>query len=915
MSSAWVKVGDRGWGAQRTITAGIRTVADGGVVSVAPGEYRESVVLDRTVTVLAEKGPDTVRVIGSRGATITVAAGAGTLRELGVEAGPDGGPAVLMTGGAAVLDRCTVTGGHVEVTGAAAPELRDCRFRQSRTGLLLAGDSRATIRGGTLADISGPGILLDAGAAPDISGLSIAGPGGDGVHARGLARGVFEDCDITATGGAGLRVTDGAKPLLRRCRIRDGRAEGVHVSAAAPDDVAGEEPVPVAGSGDGTDAGDGVDAGDGAAQAAPARTTLEACEISGTAQAGVATVAHGRVLLRGCRIERAGTAGILAGDRSQVRAETTMITDAVTTGLVVRGEAGLSVQGGEITRPGGNGAFAIGQGRLELDGCDLTDTAFTAVHLGERAAATLRGGRIRGSSEHGIRVTGSAMLTADGTVIERSRMTGIAVEEHGDAALTGCKIADSRTGVTLRADHRTLVDDCELTGLGRAGIEVGPRAGAVLRNTRISGTGSAGLVADEGSLLIARGCEIADTGGSGIVIKAGATPEIRATTITRTVSNGVYVSDGAHLLLEDCTLSATGYPALYAGAGADPVLSRCRFQDTSQDLLLADGAEPTFEDCEAVRVTTSELPAGDGRGTMAGTRLAIRATGQAGPSRPAAGRGESPEPAEDLGSLLSELHQLVGLAQVKRDVTTLVSVAQLVRKREDLGLPPPPISRHLVFAGNPGTGKTTVARLYGRLLHTLGMLATGHLVETDRSDLVGEYVGHTGPKTQAVFRRALGGVLFIDEAYALTPRGQGSDFGQEAIATLVKLMEDHRDEVVVIAAGYPADMHRFTSANPGLASRFSRTLTFDDYSTEDLIGIIANQAAGHRYELAEPTIAAVTGFLDRLPRDEKFGNGRTARQLFQQMTERHAQRVIGLQNPTKAALSTLLPTDLPEGVG
>ncbi|HLX51056.1 MAG TPA: right-handed parallel beta-helix repeat-containing protein [Streptosporangiaceae bacterium] len=902
MSSAWVKVGDRGWGTQRTITAGIRAVADGGVVSVAPGEYRESVVLDRTVTVLAEKGPDTVRVIGSRGAAVTVTAGAGTLRELGVEAGPDGGPAMLMTGGTAVLDRCTVTGGHVEVTGVAAPELRDCRFRQSHTGLLLAGDSRATVRGGTLADISGPGVLLDAGAAPDVSGLSIAGPGGDGIHARGLAGGVFEDCDIAATGGAGLRVSDGAKPLLRRCRIRDGQADGVHVSAAAP----AEDPVP----GDGASAGDGVDAGADAARAAPARTTLEACEISGTAQAGVATVAHGRVLLRGCRIERAGTAGILAGDCSQVRAETTMVTDAVNTGLVVRGEAVLTVQGGEITRPGGNGAFAVGQARLELDGCDLTDTAFAAVHLGERAAAMLRGGRIRGSSEHGIRVTGSALLTADGTVIERSRMTGIAVEEHGDAALARCKIADSRTGLTLRAGHRALVEDCELTGFGRAGIELGPRAGAVLRNTRISGTGSAGLVAEEGSLLIARGCEIADTGGSGIVIKAGATPEIRGTAIARTASNGVYVSDGAHLLLEDCTLSATVYPALYVGAGADPVLSRCRFQDTSQDLLLAEGAEPTFEDCAAVRVTTSGLPAGDGRGGAAGARLAVRA-GAPG-ARPAARPDGSPEPAEDLGSLLSELHQLVGLAQVKRDVTTLVSLAQLVRKREDLGLPPPPISRHLVFAGNPGTGKTTVARLYGRLLHALGMLATGHLVETDRSDLVGEYVGHTGPKTQAVFRRALGGVLFIDEAYALAPRGQGGDFGQEAIATLVKLMEDHRDEVVVIAAGYPADMHHFTLANPGLASRFSRTLTFDDYSTEDLIGIIAHQAAGHSYELAEPTIAAVAGFLDHLPRDEKFGNGRTARQLFQRMTERHAQRVVGLENPTKAALSTLLPADLPE---
>ncbi len=888
MSNAWVRVGDRGWGLQRTITAGIRAVADGGVVSVAPGEYRESLILDRSVTVLAEKGQDTVRVIASRGAAITVAAGSGTLRDLNLEAEPGGGPAVRMTGGTAALDRCTVTGGHVEITGDAAPELRDCRIRQSRAGLLLAGDSRATVRGGILSDISGPGVLIDAGAAPDVSGLTIAGPGGDGIHALGLATGVFDDCDIAAPGGAGLRVTAGATPLLRRCRIRDGQAEGVHVSSAAP----GE---------------DRAGTGEGAGRAAPEQTVLEACEISGTAQAGVVAAEGGRVLLRGCRIERTGTAGILAGDRSRVRSEATTVTDAADTGLVVRGDAELSVTGGRVVRPAGNGVLAAGRSRLELDGCELTDTAFTAVHLGERASATLRGGLISGSSEHGILVTGSAVLTAEATAVERCRMTGVAVEEHGDAALTGCKITDSRTGITLRADHRALIDDCEVTGHGRAGIELGPGAGVVLRETRIRATGSAGVVADEGSLLIARGCEITETGGSGVVIKAGACPEIRASTIARTASNGVYVGDGAGLLLEDCTLSATGYPALYVGDGADPVLRRCRFRDTGQDVLLADGAEPTFEDCDADRVTTSLLPADGGQG-------GVRQVARADRARAAAGGTQDPpgEPPEDLDSLLGELHRLVGLARVKRDVTTLVSLAQLVRKREDLGLPPPPMSRHLIFAGNPGTGKTTVARLYGRLLHALGMLATGHLVETDRSDLVGEFVGHTGPKTQTAFRRALGGVLFIDEAYALAPRGTGGDFGQEAISTLVKLMEDHRDEVVVIAAGYPADMHRFISANPGLASRFSRTLNFDDYDTPDLAAIIAHQAADHRYELSDPTRQAVTDFLDRLPRDEMFGNGRTARQVFQRMTERHAQRVTDLQDPTAADLSTLLPEDLPE---
>jgi SpoVK/Ycf46/Vps4 family AAA+-type ATPase len=260
---------------------------------------------------------------------------------------------------------------------------------------------------------------------------------------------------------------------------------------------------------------------------------------------------------------------------------------------------------------------------------------------------------------------------------------------------------------------------------------------------------------------------------------------------------------------------------------------------------------------------------------------------------------------------MAELDQLVGLERVKRDVGTMTKLMRMVRQREEIGLPPPPTSRHLIFAGNPGTGKTTVARLYGRLLHALGLLERGHLVETGRTDLVGEYVGHTAPKTTAVFRRALGGVLFIDEAYSLVPHGQSNDFGQEAISTLVKLMEDHRDEVVVIVAGYPADMGRFIDANPGLASRFSRTLTFEDYSAADLVSIVGHHAEQHRYRLAGSTNAALLEYFDNAPRAVGFGNGRTARQLFQTLTERHALRVAELSTPDEDDLCTLLPVDLP----
>lgn len=274
-------------------------------------------------------------------------------------------------------------------------------------------------------------------------------------------------------------------------------------------------------------------------------------------------------------------------------------------------------------------------------------------------------------------------------------------------------------------------------------------------------------------------------------------------------------------------------------------------------------------------------------------------------------RSEQAERQRRLERVLSDLNALVGLDNVKQLVGELSAFVQIQQRRADIGLITEPLVLHMVFRGNPGTGKTTVARYLGKIFQEMGVLEKGHLTEVERADLVGEYIGHTAQKTREQVRKALGGILFIDEAYSLA-RGGEKDFGKEAIDCLVKAMEDHKNNLILILAGYRQEMDYFMRSNPGLRSRFPIHLTFTDYSVQELLAIADQMVHQRQYRLSREAREELHRILENPPGEHRssIGNARLVRNLIEKAIRRQAVRLVEKPSPTKEELMEITPAEL-----
>ncbi|NNU98469.1 right-handed parallel beta-helix repeat-containing protein [Geobacillus sp. DSP4a] len=948
----------------KTITAAIQNAVPGAKIFVEPGTYHENIIIDKEIELIGNGPVNEIILYSKNTSAILMQTEHAIVRGITIHQGGQSKEneyyyAVDLPMGSLILEDCNISsdiGGGIRVhnlhtnpviqrcnihntqrngifiTTKGNPTIRDCKiYNNLMNGVYVNNKGRGTIENCEIYSNTYPNVCIKSEGDPVIRGCKIYESKQNGVWVKEKGRGMIENCEIYSNTYPNVDIESEGDPVIRGCKIYKGETNGLVVANKG-------------------------------------RGTIENCEIYSNTYPNVCIKSEGDPVIRGCKIYESKQNGVWVKEKGRGMIENCEIYSNTYPNVDIESEGDPVIRGCKIYKGETNGLVVANKGRGTIENCEIYSNTYPNVCIKSEGDPVIRGCKIYESKENGVWVKEKGRGMIENCEIYSNTYPNVDIESEGDPVIRGCKIYESKeNGVWVKEKGRGMIENCEIYSNTYPNVDIESEGDPVIRGCKIYKGESNGLVVTKKGRGTIENCEIYSNTYPNVAIESEGDPVIRGCKIYKGETDGVLVKEKGRGMIENCEIYSNTYPNVCIESEGDPVIRGCKiYKGESNGLVVTKKGRGRLENCEIYNAP-EDCPAvvidKEGNPTLQkckiydnrGTGVWVKEQGYGvlenceiygnfiqdieisedskvvilGSTTKQEERKDEEKKQDnsyhqfsdgnisELNKVLEELDSLIGMENVKKQIRETIEYIQFNQELANFGIESENVkiaASHTVLYGNPGTGKTTVAKLLGKLYKAMGLLSSGHVVEANREKLVGEYIGHTAPKTKKKIDEAMGGILFIDEAYALTNKGSENDFGPEAIEVLLEEMENRKGEFVVVVAGYEKEMAQFLEANPGLKSRFTQYFHLQDYTPDEMVDIARKMVRDKKRKLSQDAEEALHKEFTLLwrKRDRFFSNARTVRNYVDGMLQAQAQRCMRVPREqwTKEFLLTLTAEDV-----